>query len=310
MPINHGPDISTWNEVQNYLALPQLEFYATQVGVTARDDWRDKNMLVVDNQYRRNIDKFRELNFKRIIHYHVGINIPWKIQLDWLLKQMGPIPVNEGLMFDNEYGHIANLGWPSVKAMMDDAEQVLQRRVIHYGELFMKFDTERLKWAASYQNDRTVMRNRYPFKNVILWQFTRTGRLPGINANVDMNEILDFNLFNEAFGKKGSDDMYWQASPQGVATFRVGGGTAVWLDGSAGPPPELAGQVVQKVGLAPFKKLILVGPLPQGDSGRVWTKADFLAVIDGPIVIPPPVVIPGTVPKHTHIAKLVMEENT
>ena len=299
MPILHGIDKSTWNEVSDYRLLPPLKFIASQVGVTARNGWRDKNILVADDQYRRNIDNERALGLKNLIHYYVGVNVPWKEQVAWLMKQIGPLPFGEAIMFDNEYGHLLELGWPSVNAMMNETEQLIQRPVWHYGELFMHQDSPaRPKWAASYQSNEAVMQARYPYQNVGLWQYSRTGVISGIAANVDLNQIMDFEVFNSTFGVLKGEEMYWQALPEGVATFRVGGGTAFWIDGSAGPPPELVGQVIQKVGLAAFKKLVLVGALPVGDSLHTWKASDFLAHITGPIPLPNP---PSTtVPPHNH----------
>jgi hypothetical protein len=95
------------------------------------------------------------------------------------------------------------------------------------------------------------------------------------------------------------DDMYVQALPEGVATFRLGGGTVKWLNGAVpSDVAELNGKTVQKVGLAFFKDYLLVGNVPQGDSLRTWTAADFLAVINAPILPPTQ---GGTVPPHTHI---------
>jgi hypothetical protein len=93
--------------------------------------------------------------------------------------------------------------------------------------------------------------------------------------------------------------MYVQALPEGVATFRLGGGTVKWLNGAVpSDVAELNGKTVQKVGLAFFKDYLLVGNVPQGDSLRTWTAADFLAVINAPILPPTQ---GGTVPPHTHI---------
>jgi hypothetical protein len=93
--------------------------------------------------------------------------------------------------------------------------------------------------------------------------------------------------------------MYVQALPDGVATFRLGGGTVKWLNGAVpADVAELKDKTVLKVGLAFFKSYVLVGNTPQGDSLRTWTAADFLAVIDAPI---PPPTQGGAVPPHTHV---------
>ncbi len=213
MPRIDGLDVSTWQGDLDYPNIPtSVKFIGHQVGWTNRSGERDKNLTMVDDVYRRNVALTRQSG-RWVFHYLVPVNRPWREQLDLFLKLVGPIGPGEGVMFDVEYQHVIDLGWPSIKAMMDECEQRIGRPVLHYGELFDQIDTGRPKWVAHYgrnpgsETERAEMQKRYAAAGgpIAVWQWAgATGRCPGVVGAVDCNEIIDEPLLRRTLGLGGS----------------------------------------------------------------------------------------------------------
>jgi len=219
MPRLDGLDVSTWNGRLDGpgVARSGLVFVACQAGWTSRSDSlgnpRTQNRMVPDSWYRRNMDTLRLHAPKvRRIHYYVPVFRPWREQMAALAAVTGPIPWDEGQMFDNEYEAVRQLGWIAVRDWMDAVEQRDGKPVLHYGEIFDQLDRgDRPKWPAHYGSNpateaqRAAMRTRYAgVQGLAVWQYTSRLILPYVadaTANVDGNEILDRALFDTAFGK-------------------------------------------------------------------------------------------------------------
>ena len=224
MPRIDGVDVSTWQGVIDYPALPALRFVAAQVGWRNRSGERDRGEMVLDDRYKRNVAEARKTPGRWLFHYCVPtFGPPWQEQLDRFLDAIGPLPVGEGIMWDLEYEHTSRLGWPAVKAMLDECERRIGRPVLHYGELFHAIDKGRPKWVAHYgktpgsEVERAVMLQRYAgVDSLAVWQWSGKGRVTGITGDVDLNEILDERLLGACVGMPTMNE---RATPKLLSTW-------------------------------------------------------------------------------------------
>lgn len=75
--------------------------------------------------------------------------------------------------------------------------------------------------------------------------------------------------------------MYVKLAAPSTAVFELGAGQVCWISN----PADFAGQTPVVRPVTFFKARYLVGPLPVGDTGKVWSMADFKAPM--PVQGPP-----------------------
>ena len=76
MPRIDGVDVSTWQGVIDYPALPALRFVAAQVGWRNRAGERDRGEMVLDDRYKRNVAEARKTPGRWLFHYCVPTSDP------------------------------------------------------------------------------------------------------------------------------------------------------------------------------------------------------------------------------------------
>lgn len=219
MPQLDGIDVSMWQGVIDWSQVVplNLKFVCMQLGWRNDVDQRDRGIMDLDPQYRRNVEKTRAIlpNAKRI-HYLVPVNKPWREQLDRAMSLMGPLPAGETMMFDVEYVYVQAMGFTNMVAMHREAEQRLQRRCFWYGGGYFPSEPSWIendsiadipKWFAAYSSKTDMLtKHAAGVENLVLWQWgggVQGAFIPGIwdgTARVDSNEILNLAAFNAAFG--------------------------------------------------------------------------------------------------------------
>lgn len=207
-----GIDISVYQGEPDFdlVATEPYTFIGIQLGWTAVGGARDRNEMVLDAQYRRNVEEIRRRNRWALIHYVVPVNRPWQEQHAAIIAALGELPPHgEGIMFDIEYKGAIDLGFPALRDLMDATEQHYQVPVAHYGEHFIRDDNhDRIKIVPHYgkatnavPGDREGMEKRYAgVQSIAIWQSgggKNGNTVPGIlggTSRVDTDVIINADL--------------------------------------------------------------------------------------------------------------------
>lgn len=300
MPRKDGIDTSKWNGVINWSCVKTNtggRWSACQV--------LDRNSSnIEDSQYRASRAGMASAGFSHRMLYYFPVldgSLSVATQVDQYLRAIGTFAVGEGPMFDAEDD--SNRG-PVTEELTyewcDRAEQKCGRPVAVYTGLYVNggriwnstriFNGHRARILAYYTTDEQKVLNAAKPYVPDAWQWSGTGSLCGTSP-LDLDQINNLAAFDASCGygtvPVGSDDALHLVIVKGTNAKFVGmfdekkfGHTISWVRSEAEYKQyEMLGAPKRELNLEDLFGLILLGPLPIGDTLHNWTGAEFDLVI-------------------------------
>ena len=208
MPDYDGPDISHWNPVADWDAIPDYDLFSAKAteGKSFRSPTFDVNWAAMRDQdfkYRGAYHWVRSdstmaaqvKNLKRAIDDHGGLRLGEFIQIDW---ETTPGIKNVSLKQIEDFQHRVEKEWPG-RSIMYASDWVP-----HFIEWRKRNPTYPL-WYANYNtgDKRTGGPAENDLYGTDVWQWTSSADVPGFHDDtIDMNDVLDWDAIHSIAGYK------------------------------------------------------------------------------------------------------------
>lgn len=186
--VSHYQGSIDWDEVVENTAISYVYLKATE------------GASLVDRTYRRNLKEARRVGLSVGSYHFYRPNVNWQEQFNNLIatvkvEEQDLVPIID----------IEHRGSVSSQAFISDLKAFIQKVTEHYGKkpllytyhnFYNRYLTDEFKdyhfMIARYRSDSPTLNDG---KDYIMWQYTSTGSIPGINGNVDRSKIMgDFSL--------------------------------------------------------------------------------------------------------------------
>lgn len=186
-----GVDISHWNDVKD------LELVAANSDFIIMKATEGESFL--SKTYLSRAEKLKGMDIAWGAYHYYRTNVPWKKQADHFLKYIdvnsGIAPVLDIEKINNKF---KNNHTAEILAFLEYMEEKTGLTPIVYtGYYFFKdniMPREKFKryplWIAWYRKDFAGVKCPEPWDNIMLWQYTEHGSIPGINGHVDLNRVM------------------------------------------------------------------------------------------------------------------------
>lgn len=161
----------------------------------------------VDPYYRTNRDGTAAAEFTRRVGYHwISPDVPASVQAAHVARTAGALVEGEGLMLDAEQTGITEPLTREVAVRLEDAYQrpaaIYTGRYVAGGALWFStalFNGHRPRVFAAYTTPARARSIASPHAWDV-WQWTGTGRVPGVSTLVDINQVDNLSIFDAVCG--------------------------------------------------------------------------------------------------------------
>jgi GH25 family lysozyme M1 (1,4-beta-N-acetylmuramidase) len=220
MPRSDGIDVSQWNGVIDWPAVKAsgVTWVATQV--------LDRNKgNALDPKFRENRVGMANAGFAwRGLYYFLYAGRPVATQAAEYLAAVGAMQLGEFVMLDAEpdarFGdgqctEAMSYEWvTTVERTTGRPSAVYTGAYVDGGRIWKSariYDGERPRIFAAYTDEANARKIAAPYQWDV-WQFSGTGRCPGVNGDVDLDQLDQTARFDAACGymKDEDDDMIYQ----------------------------------------------------------------------------------------------------
>lgn len=220
-------------------------------------------------------------------------------QAEHFIRTIGRLLPGEGVMLDAEQDGIRadqTLEWCRVvEAAFGRPVAVYTGAYVAGGEIWKSaaiYNGKRPRVFAAYSSEERATAHASPHRWDV-WQWTGSGRMPGVNGDVDIDQVDNPDIFDAVCGigsipqpkppeapKMGKR---FKADDGDVAEFCVVGGIAKWIKDPAHRnflrfAGQLDNEPANLIARADLKKFSLVGPqpvYPAGYTGPVTSASSF-----------------------------------
>lgn len=194
--ISFGIDVSSWQETVDYNEVKNAgaSFVIIRLGFQSSST----RELKLDSYYEENIKKAKEAGLKVGVYLYTTASSSdeAKEQAKWVLDILDKQKLDLPIVFDwedfsyfrkhnfslHELNKMADV---FIKTVRDAGYEGMLYSSKTYLENFWENKNDYLVWLAHY-TDETSYQGKY-----LLWQMANTGRIPGINGNVDLNIMYE-----------------------------------------------------------------------------------------------------------------------
>lgn len=257
----------------------------------------------VDPKFERNRVGTENAGFTHRLMYHwLSPDKPVVVQVQHLLRTVGPLGPGEGIMLDvEEQGVTLGMALDAATRI----ELVTGRPVCIYTGAFVAggtiwrsdvlFNGTRPRLLAAYTSEAKARYIAWPHW-ADMWQWTSTATVPGVPTRVDGNRIDNLAAFDPVCGhiQEGPDMEYviLDVEDSNVLLIAKRDRTGLILEAEwtgPGSDPKVQARLAwlraKNTETVPFPVaslayVTLVGPVPHGDPARDWHEAMFFRVVD------------------------------
>lgn len=194
--ISFGIDVSSWQENVDFNEVKKAgtSFVIIRLGFQSSST----RELKLDSYYEENIKKAKDAGLKVGVYLYTTASSPdeAKDQAKWVLdiidKQKLDLPIVfdwEDFSYFRKYNfslhELNKMADVFIKTVRDAGYKGMLYSSKTYLENFWENKNDYPVWLAHY-TDETSYQGKY-----LIWQMANTGRIPGINGNVDLNIMYD-----------------------------------------------------------------------------------------------------------------------
>ncbi len=191
-------DVSKWEQVIDWKKVKDegIEYVMIRLGTQKAID----DDSVIDEYFERNINEAHKNGIKVGVYYYSYANDveDAKIQAEWVLKQLEGYELELPVAFDWECWKFYNsfdislhdineIGKTFLSIINEKGYDVVNYGSKNYMEFVWDLD-EYGVWLAHY-TDKTNYEGKY-----VMWQFTDSGKVNGVNKNVDLDYYYPNNV--------------------------------------------------------------------------------------------------------------------
>ena len=187
-----GIDISRWQGDIDYEAVKNagVEFVFIKVGGTTGVD---SDEYYVDRKFKDNIEGFNRVGIPVGVYIYTYAKTPEQAERDanWILEQIKGYDVSLPIVYDwenwnfyNEFHHSFYNLTRNAKVFFRTVNKAGYEGMLYSSKTYLEncwFPVEEQIWLAQYY-DHVTYEGRYNY-----WQMTSSGKVPGINGNVDID---------------------------------------------------------------------------------------------------------------------------
>lgn len=310
MPKRNGIDVSHYQGVIDWgkVAGSGVVWAATKA---------TQGTTFVDKTLSRNRAGMAEQRIKHRLFYHWLNPAPLLVRMSstariadarkqaaHFVATVGRLLPGEGVMLDAEQDGIRAdqaLAWCQyVEAAFGRPVAVYTGAYVAKGEIWKSaaiYNGQRPRVFAAYSSEERAKAHAAPHRWDV-WQWTGTGRMPGVNGDVDIDQVDNAGIFDAVCGihaipqppevttptpEASTMGKRFKADDGDVAEFCVVGGIAKWIKDPAHRnflrfAGQLDNEPANLIARADLKKFSLVGPqpvYPAGYTGPVTSASSF-----------------------------------
>lgn len=224
-----GIDVSRW---QNEIDWQKVKGAGTRFAFIKATEGGD----FIDSNFRDNWDGAKKSGIARSAYHFVYWCRPAKDQLNWFIRNVPKDPDALPPTIDVEWNHLSRCPKTSPALARAKMRELLVGLHAHYGKkpviyTDINFHEDVLEGTAEFDDYPFWIRStaarpeeRYEKRQWEFWQFTTTGRVPGISGDVDRNAFFgsekDFSGWRE--GRYDIGTRKWQPSAMPLTARHAG----------------------------------------------------------------------------------------